>query len=259
VSTFDRTWPGRLSRFAYGCGLIATVATLLTVGAIQSARFLWASALVFSHGQVPHLATWARTYLWSRPDGWLTAIATALLFWATLELTRLTRRQTAGASPVLHYTLSAGRAVPGGPSYPQAWEAVDKNTPQLSAYTSGEPAYVDLHVVNEQRQPYGIAIGLRVTVGTTLGSRENVDYQPSRLEREVVIPVVGAGDEAEARIFNVGGVPNYVVRIKNVEYTDMFKRIRHAAYGTGELSRYSHNLSVSTGDTIFMPTKRELS
>jgi len=246
----------RIARNALGYLVLAMILAVFATGLTSVARFMWAfrSHLAFL---IP-AGSWFNTYVWQHPDGWVTALATVFLFWATLALMRSTRAQVAGDAPLLHYNLMSPDApsIPTG-AYNESWALEDERHVGMAPHLLAGPGrYIHITVANEQAKPYGVALGVKLTVRLAWGASNNTDLHPYTLDRVINQPAIGAGKAIGGPLFNIGNIANYVVLIQDVTYTDISGKKSRVAFGAGKLWQRLPPGQLVVEQTVFEPVKR---
>lgn len=243
-----------------GYFVLAGLIIFILVGVFTVGRFTIGILAKIHFGFWTSLSSWTHDYVWNHPDGWITAIATALLFWATLALTRSTRVQVAGDAPLLRYALyldDPGNSVPAG-LYNEFWRKEDESMDSLRAYLSAGDRFIRLDLVNEQQKTFGVAVDVVITCELLWGALDNTTPHPYGLKRDVAVPALGAAKTITGPIFNTGTLPNFLVKIADVRYVDIADERRRVSYGAGQIWQRLGGVSPITTETVFKPTKKEL-
>ena len=212
---------------------------------------------------VGHAWHWFLWFLHDQAALWVTAAATVFLYIATSRLTRATNIEHALNGPFIVVTLNLeAPAAPGAenprtPAYVDVWGAQDAAEPFLSRQNAtSAPQYVVITIANGQTKTQGVANKVKVVAQLLYGAPDDVAPHPYTLNRTVVPVPLHASGYAEGPLFNVGGLPNFIVRISSVEYYDIMNRRRTAAVGT-EVVRRIVSGKVFQNNQVFEPRKGE--
>ena len=188
----------------------------------------------------------------------MTAVATVLLFGATISLVRSSNRQVFADGPLLKVFLfldtpTSDVAVIG---YAEGWAREDSADPRLKRYVAGQipPRYVYLGVSNTQIKSVGVSSNLVVKLRLYYGA-DDIPNHENVVAREVTFDILEANSYYVAEVFNVGNLTAFMVSIDSVEYRDIHGRRRTAAYGASWLA--DGPLGKRFGFKIFEPRKGE--
>jgi len=197
-----------------------------------------------------------------------TAIATVLLFWATLQLRTATQRQVAADSPVLRLALH----LPEVGAKPNSHSSEERYKPKLhledrETFAPGSLAparYLYLEIINVQNEPFAAARDIEIRVrlrsedlpDRKLGQSDLMTLPAGAIhalqktrQRVIRVPVLGAGSGEIHPIFNVAPLESLVAAVEGVVYYDLRgKKARSAAYGGMRLNlSKAGNVSIEGG------------
>lgn len=246
---------GRAFRTLLGVAVLV----IFFVGVLAVARVVWTLLRRLNYGFISPTVNWFHDYVWLHPDGWITALATALLAWATIALTRSTQAQVAGDAPLIRYGLFMDEPnIAETKAYLEEYRLRDLSAPALAPFIAGEPRYVRISIDNEQSKVYGVALDVKLIVRLSWGANDNVSSHPYYLDSTVFSPAIGAGKTASGRIFNIGTLPNFSARVVELSYRTIANKSRRVGYGSGILWQKLDQPGPASIETVFKPRKREL-
>jgi len=235
----------------------------LLIGALAVAGLVWLIqgvvhvATQVNYGFLSPLGGWLWTVFGSHLDGWVTAVATVALFLSTWALTRASQAQVAGDSPFLRYRLSLSES-PLLREYFGPWAERDAAETRLTPYLAGPAKYIGIEVYNEQTKAYGVALDVSIGVSLSWGAADDINKHPFQITDTIVVSAIGASQSVAGAIFNVGTLPNYLVEVTSIAYSDVLEKRRSGGYGQGQYWQKLHGVPPVISETVFKPTKREM-
>lgn len=152
-------------------------------------------------------------------------------------------------------TLQNGAPIQFG-NYPSTFLVEDQSNPNLKkAIGTGAPYFINVIVFNRGTLPSAVAADIVIKTSIFFGGQV-APHHPFQVNRDFTFTTLRPNVADAARLFNVNGLTNYQVQIREVAYRDITGRDRRSATGLGMIT-VDNGGPIETLVKLFKPRKGE--